>query len=95
MARSRRDRVADGDHGGGDRRRAGVAGAGPDGGQVSVVVLGGGLAGLAAAHALEAAGRGATVLEAGDRPGGACRSFTEDGFTFDLTGHLLHVARHE
>ena len=62
---------------------------------MSVVVLGGGLAGLAAAHALEAAGRGATVLEAGDRPGGACRSFTEDGFTFDLTGHLLHVARHE
>jgi len=62
---------------------------------MSTVVLGGGLAGLAAAHALQAAGREVTVLEAKEEPGGACRSFEEDGYTFDLTGHLLHVARDE
>lgn len=62
---------------------------------MSTVVLGGGLAGLTAAYTLERNGRGVTVLEAQEAPGGACRSFSEDGFTFDLTGHLLHVAREE
>ncbi|NOZ94415.1 MAG: FAD-dependent oxidoreductase [Acidobacteria bacterium] len=62
---------------------------------MSTVVLGGGLAGLTAAYALERDGHGVTVLEAQEAPGGACRSFAEDGFTFDLTGHLLHVAREE
>ncbi len=62
---------------------------------MSTVVLGGGLAGLTAAYALERDGRGVTILEAQEAPGGACRSFTEEGFTFDLTGHLLHVARQE
>lgn len=53
-----------------------------------VLILGAGLAGLAAAHRL---GRGARVLEALDEPGGLCRSFRRDGFTFDCTGHLLHL----
>ena len=59
------------------------------------VVLGGGLAGLVTGWALERAGREAVVLEREAEAGGACRSFSEGGFTFDLTGHLLHVAREE
>ncbi len=59
------------------------------------VILGGGLAGLAAAWSLERAGGEPVVLEREAEAGGACRSFSEGGFTFDLTGHLLHVAREE
>ncbi len=62
---------------------------------MSVVVLGGGLAGLTAARALESEGHPVTVLEAQEAPGGCCRSFDEAGFTFDLTGHLLHIGREE
>ena len=35
------------------------------------------------------------VLEREAEPGGACRSLSDDGFVFDYTGHLLHVARPE
>ncbi len=59
------------------------------------VVLGGGLTGLVAAERLGAAGGDALVLERESEPGGACRSRTTDGFTFDHTGHLLHVSRPE
>ena len=52
-----------------------------------VVVLGGGLAGLAAAHALAAAGRQVLVLEAGDVVGGLSRTETFGDFRFDLGGH--------
>jgi len=48
---------------------------------VSTVVLGGGLAGLAAGLALERMGREVTVLEAQEAAGGCCRSFEEDGYT--------------
>jgi protoporphyrinogen oxidase len=55
----------------------------------SIVILGGGLTGLAAAHAL--AGHDPLVLERDGEPGGLCRTHAEDGFTFDCTGHLLHL----
>jgi protoporphyrinogen oxidase len=35
------------------------------------------------------------VLEAGSEAGGACRTITSGEFAFDLTGHLLHLARPE
>jgi len=59
-----------------------------------IVVLGGGLAGLSAAYHLQ--DREETiVLEKEALPGGLCRSIVSDGFTFDLTGHLLHLRRPE
>jgi protoporphyrinogen oxidase len=59
------------------------------------LILGGGLTGLVAAERLEHAGSPTMVLEREAEPGGACRSLSEDGYTFDYTGHLLHVARPE
>lgn len=58
-------------------------------------VLGGGLTGLVAAERLAQGGTEVAVLEREKEPGGACRSISVDGFTFDHTGHLLHVARPE
>ncbi|HEY5998333.1 MAG TPA: FAD-dependent oxidoreductase [bacterium] len=58
-----------------------------DGGSAPVLVLGGGLAGLAAAHALTAAGREVLVLEAGDVVGGLSRTEVFGDFRFDLGGH--------
>lgn len=52
-----------------------------------VVVIGGGLAGLAIARKL---GDKALVLEKNEEVGGLCRSFTVDGFLFDFGGHVLH-----
>jgi len=54
-----------------------------------VVILGGGLTGLAAAFHLE--GLDPVVLERDREAGGLCRTHVEDGFTFDCTGHLLHL----
>jgi protoporphyrinogen oxidase len=54
-----------------------------------VLILGAGLAGLSAAWHLD--GHDALVLERQDEVGGLCRSFRNDGFTFDCTGHLLHL----
>ncbi|HZE89042.1 MAG TPA: FAD-dependent oxidoreductase [Verrucomicrobiae bacterium] len=56
------------------------------------IVVGAGLTGLSAAHHL---GGDAIVLEREATPGGLCRSVAQDGFTFDLTGHLLHLRRPE
>lgn len=52
----------------------------------TVVVIGAGLAGLAAARAAAGAGWRVTVLEARDRPGG--RVHTEDGI--DMGAHWIH-----
>ena len=54
-----------------------------------VVILGGGLTGLSASYHLDDVE--SVVLERDAEPGGLCRTTVEDGFTFDCTGHLLHL----
>lgn len=51
------------------------------------LVLGGGLAGLAAAWSLTQAGRRVQVLEGADAVGGLARTVARDGFRFDIGGH--------
>jgi len=53
----------------------------------NVVVLGGGPAGLAAAHELSARGVNVTVLERAPWVGGLSLTWERDGFRFDLGGH--------
>ena len=54
-----------------------------------VVVIGAGLAGLSGAYHLQE--HAPLVFEKESSVGGICRSFQQDGFTFDVTGHLLHL----
>src|SRR5262245_16389865 len=54
-----------------------------------VVIIGGGLAGLSAGHHLLE--HAPVVFEKEPVIGGLCRSFKQDGFTFDCTGHLIHL----
>ncbi|MBU0480541.1 MAG: FAD-dependent oxidoreductase [Proteobacteria bacterium] len=51
------------------------------------VILGGGLAGLAAGHRLTDAGHPVTVIEKGGAVGGLARTIRHGGFRFDLGGH--------
>ena len=51
--------------------------------RTEVVVIGAGLAGLAAARVLQNAGRQVTVLEASDGVGGRVRTDVVDGFVLD------------
>jgi protoporphyrinogen oxidase len=53
-----------------------------------VAILGAGVTGLAAAHALGLEGRSALVFEARDRLGGLLDNFTVQGFRFDHAVHL-------
>lgn len=57
-----------------------------------IIVLGGGIAGLAAARTLAAAGEEFLVLEKEDEPGGHCRTIDAGPYAFDLSGHFLHTA---
>jgi protoporphyrinogen oxidase len=57
-----------------------------------IVIIGAGPAGLSAAIAAERAGKKVVTLEAEAVPGGLTRSFERDGYTFDCSGHLLHLA---
>jgi len=50
------------------------------------LILGGGLSGLALARFLGPRG---AVVEAEETPGGLCRSFSKDGFVYDIGGHIL------
>ena len=58
-----------------------------------VLVLGAGLAGLSTAYHLEKARKGirCLVVEKTSGVGGRAGSVRKDGFTFDHTGHLLHL----
>lgn len=51
------------------------------------LVMGGGLAGLSAAHALTASHYPVTVIEADEYVGGLARTVEHNGFRFDLGGH--------
>ncbi|TXJ86139.1 FAD-dependent oxidoreductase [Streptomyces lavendulae] len=57
-----------------------------------VVVVGAGVAGLACAHDLAAAGLGVTVLEADDAVGGRMRTDRLDGFTVDRGFQVVNPA---
>ncbi len=58
---------------------------------MKVWVLGGGLAGLSAAHQLTGDGVPVTVLEKEARVGGLARSYESGGFTHDLGPHRFHT----
>jgi protoporphyrinogen oxidase len=60
-----------------------------------VVVVGGGVAGLAAAEALCRRGAAVTVVEREARVGGLARSFRHGGVTFDLGPHRFHTEDRE
>ncbi|MDR2191310.1 MAG: FAD-dependent oxidoreductase [Endomicrobium sp.] len=52
------------------------------------VIIGAGISGLSAAYFLK---KDYVILEKNARAGGLCRSFYEDGFTFDCSGHFIHI----
>ncbi len=59
---------------------------------VQTLILGAGLTGLSTAYHLEALGRTDYLLaERAAQPGGLCASRVVRGFTFDYSGHLLHL----
>ncbi len=59
---------------------------------VDTLILGGGLTGLSTAYHLQQLGyTDYLVVEREQEPGGLCRSFQKEGFTFDYSGHLLHL----
>ncbi|MBI0384994.1 NAD(P)-binding protein, partial [Streptomyces albiflaviniger] len=60
--------------------------------RTDVVIVGAGLAGLAAAHRLTGAGVAVTVLEAAPHVGGRMTTETVDGFRLDRTGHLMNTS---
>jgi protoporphyrinogen oxidase len=55
-----------------------------------IVILGGGITGLAAANTLTAAGEECLVLEKEADAGGHCRSIVAGRYAFDMSGHFLH-----
>ncbi len=63
---------------------------GPDAPEGTVVVVGAGIAGLAAARSLQDAGRRVIVLEASDRIGGRLRTDRSLGVPFDLGASWIH-----
>lgn len=58
-----------------------------------IVIIGAGLAGLSTAFHLD--GIPYRIFEKEREVGGLCRSYTINGFTFDITGHLLHFRQTE
>jgi phytoene desaturase len=62
-------------------------------GQTSILIIGAGLGGIAAAAHLAQRGLHVTVLEKNTRPGGRCDRFSRDGHHFD-TGPTLFIMPH-
>lgn len=63
-----------------------------DRGMAQIVIIGAGLTGISAAYHLEQKGFfDYKLFEKEPTIGGLCRSIEQDGFTFDFTGHLLHI----
>lgn len=61
-----------------------------------VVIIGAGLTGLSVAYHLEQNNFfDFEIYEKESRPGGLMRSEQSDGFTFDYTGHFLHVSNQD
>src|SRR5262245_57026159 len=61
-------------------------------GDVDVIIVGAGAAGIAAARRMRAAGRRFTIVEASDKIGGRCITDTRIfGVPFDLGAHLIHT----
>ncbi len=54
-----------------------------------IAIVGAGLTGLSTAYHLKK--RSYKIFEQQNTAGGLCRSTYVDGFTFDFTGHLLHI----
>lgn len=63
--------------------------------RTDVLILGGGLTGLAAAAALRSSGLRVLVLEKEAEAGGLSRTARAGGFSFDLGGHRLYFSRPE
>ena len=61
------------------------------GDHLGTAILGGGPAGLTAAHVLSLRGRSATVLEADGTVGGIAKTVEFDGYRFDLGGHRFYT----
>ena len=59
----------------------------------SVIVIGAGIGGIAAAAHLARRGMHVTVLEKNSRPGGRCDTFTQEGHHFDV-GPTLFIMPH-
>ncbi|MCB9760318.1 MAG: FAD-dependent oxidoreductase [Alphaproteobacteria bacterium] len=57
----------------------------------TVVIVGGGVAGLVSAQLLQEAGAQVVVIERNETIGGLARSFRYDGFSFDCGPHRFHT----
>ena len=58
-----------------------------------IVIIGAGLTGISAAYHLEQKGYyDYALFEKNDTIGGLCGTVFQDGFTFDYTGHYLHIS---
>lgn len=62
---------------------------------VENAILGGGIAGLGAAHQAKRMGQAATIFEARASAGGLLDNFTVDGFRFDTAVHLSFASEPE
>ncbi|MDR0734231.1 MAG: FAD-dependent oxidoreductase [Elusimicrobiota bacterium] len=58
-----------------------------------IIIIGAGISGLSLAYHLEEMKcRNYLILEAAAKAGGLCGSYELNGFTFDYSGHLLHLS---